>query len=101
MLSLDQASVNLLTSLPVNRGIRFKFSREVTRLSLVWSRILRKQRLDCVGSFDPALLLKFSNPIGYSLNHFARRLSRGIVLVDGLFLTDALVFLDYSNSFLF
>src|SRR5256885_10405252 len=27
--------------------------------SFVWSRIFRKQRLDCVGSFDPALLLKF------------------------------------------
>ena len=101
MLSLDQASVNLLPSFPLNRGIRFEISCEVTRLSFVWSRIFRKQRLDCVGSFDPALLLKFSNPIGYSLNHFARGLSRGIALIDGLFLTDALVLFDDSNSFLF
>ena len=101
MLSLDQASVNLLPSFHVNGGIRFEFSCEVTRLSLVWSRILRKQRLDCVGSFNPALLLKFRNPIGYSLNHFARGLRGCVSLGRRLLLARSLVFLDDLDCFLF
>ena len=101
MLSLDQASVNLLPSFPLNRGIRFEISCEVTRLSFVWSRIFRKQRLDCVGSFDPALLLKFINPIGYGFHHFTRGLRGRGSLRRGLLLTRPLVLLDDFYSFLF
>src|SRR5688500_2026739 len=74
---------------------------EVTRLRLARSRVFWKQRFDCFGSFDAALLLKFSNPIGYSLNHFTRGLSSSGPLSDGLFLTIALVLLDDSDWFLF
>lgn len=73
----------------------------VAWLSLVWARITWKHRLDCFGSFDAALLLEFSNPIGYGLNHFARGLGSCVSLDDRLVFANPLVLFDYSNSFLF
>ena len=70
-------------------------------LSLVRTRVFRNQQLDGVGGFHAALLLKLSNPIGYGLNHFARRLSRRDFFGSGFLLARPLVLLDDSDYFLF
>ena len=70
-------------------------------LNLAGTRALRKQSLDGLGGFGAAFLLQFVNPIGHSLNHFTRGLSRRVLLGDGLLLTPSLVLLDDFDSFLF
>lgn len=70
-------------------------------LNLAGTRALWKQGFDCLSGFGAAFLLQFINPIGDSLNHFARSLRRSIFLSDGLWLTPPLVLLDDFDSFLF
>ena len=70
-------------------------------LGLAGTRGLRKQILDGLSGFGPALLLKLVNPIGDCLNHFARRLGFGIALDCGRRLSGSLVlFYDFDGFLL-
>jgi len=72
-----------------------------TDLGFAGARIFRQHQFEGVRGFDSPFLLQFINPIGYSLNHFARGLRGRVPLRRGLLLAHSLVLLDDFDRFLF